>query len=291
MSQGIADKNSILQSFLKREKLFTKEFEENKIFDVDVDDRPKIFITFPYPYMNGSLHLGHAYSSCRLDVYARYKRLNGYNVLYPWAWHWTGEAVYGTVHRIRENDESVIKRLIELDGVEPEEIDNLRDASYLVKYFTSRNRPIVKRLGLSIDWSREFHTTSLHPLYDKFIKWQIRTLYKRGFIVKGSHPLVWCPVDKSPTGDHDRLKGEGVRPEKYVLVKFKLDNKYLVAGTLRPETIFGSTNIWVNPNGRYVEAVVGDETWIISNEAYEKLVHQNFDVKKYRNIDIKTLLG
>ena len=291
MSQGIADKNSILKSFLKREKLFTKEFEENKIFDVDVDDRPKIFITFPYPYMNGSLHLGHAYSSCRLDVYARYKRLNGYNVLYPWAWHWTGEAVYGTVHRIRENDESVIKRLIELDGVEPEEIDNLRDASYLVKYFTSRNRPIVKRLGLSIDWSREFHTTSLHPLYDKFIKWQIRTLYKRGFIVKGSHPLVWCPVDKSPTGDHDRLKGEGVRPEKYVLVKFKLDNKYLVAGTLRPETIFGSTNIWVNPNGRYVEAVVGDETWIISNEAYEKLVHQNFDVKKYRNIDIKTLLG
>ena len=291
MSSGNTGRESILNSFLEREERLAREFQERRLFNVDREDRPKVFITFPYPYMNGSLHLGHAYSSCRLDVYARYMRLKGFNVLYPWAWHWTGEAVYGTVHRIRENDQSVINRLIELDGVEPHEIENLKDPVYLVKYFTNRNRPVVKRLGLSIDWSREFHTTSLHPLYDKFIKWQIRTLYKRGYIVRGSHPLVWCPVDESPTGDHDRLSGEGVRPEEYILVKFEYDGRYLVAGTLRPETIFGATNVWLNPKGRYVEAIVNGEKWIISREACDKLRHQMFDVSECREVDVKALIG
>jgi len=291
MSVSNTGGESILSSFLEREEKLVKEFQENKLFQVDRSDRPKVFITFPYPYMNGSLHLGHAYSSCRLDVYARYMRLKGFNVLYPWAWHWTGEAVYGTVHRIRENDLSVINRLIELDGVDPNEIENLKDPVYLVKYFTDKNRPVVKRLGLSIDWSREFHTTSLHPLYDKFIKWQIRTLYRRGYIVKGSHPLVWCPVDESPTGDHDRLAGEGVRPEEYILVKFEYDGRYLVAGTLRPETIFGATNVWINPEGKYIEAIVDGEKWIISREACEKLKHQMFNISECREIDAESLIG
>ncbi len=292
MSDNIVGRESILKHFLEREERLSKEFQEKGIYNVErIEDRPKMFITFPYPYMNGSLHLGHGYSSLRLDVYARYKRLRGYNVLYPWAWHWTGEAVYGTVHRIRENDQSVINRLIELDGVEPHEIENLKDPVYLVKYFTSKNRPVVKRLGLSIDWSREFHTTSLHPLYDKFVKWQIRTLYKKGYIVRGSHPLVWCPVDESPTGDHDRLTGEGVRPEEYILVKFEYDGKYLVAGTLRPETIFGATNVWINPEGEYVEAKVNGEVWIVSKEACEKLRHQMFNVEECKEINVEDLIG
>lgn len=291
MSSSSTNRDSILNTFLEREERLAREFHEKELFNVDREDRPKVFITFPYPYMNGSLHLGHAYSSCRLDVYARYMRLKGFNVLYPWAWHWTGEAVYGTVHRIRENDQSVINRLIRLDGVEPHEIENLKDPVYLVRYFTNRNRSVVKRLGLSIDWSREFHTTYLHPLYDKFIKWQIRTLYKRGYIIRGSHPIVWCPVDESPTGDHDRLSGEGVRPEEYILVKFEYNGKYLVAGTLRPETIFGVTNVWLNPNGKYVEATVSGEKWIISKEACEKLKHQMFDVRECRDVDVKNLIG
>ena len=285
-------RNKIYRAFRDREEKLYKEFIENKVFEADPDkDKPKIMITFPYPYMNGSLHLGHAYSSCRLDVYARYKRLKGYNVLFPWAWHWTGEAVYGTVYRLRQGDRQVISRLIELDGVDPEALENLKDPVFFVKYFTEKNREIVKKFGLSIDWRREFHTTYLHPLYNKFVEWQIRTLYKKGYIVKGTYPVVWCPVDESPTGDHDRLEGEGVRPEEYVLIKFKYDGKYLVAGTLRPETLYGVTNLWINPKGRYVEAEINGERWIISYEAYEKLKHQLYKVGEYKYVDPKTLIG
>ena len=264
---------------------------DSKLFEADpVEDMRKFFITFPFPYMNGSLHLGHAYTSGRLDVIARYLRMKGYNVLYPWAWHWTGEAVMGVVHRLEQGDQELIKRLIELDGVEPDAVKKFLDPVYLVKYFTDQGREDIIRYGLSIDWRREFHTTDLHPLYTKFVEWQIRSLYSKGLIKQGPYPVVWCPRDKSPTGDHDRLKGEGVRPEEYILIKFELkDGVFLVAGTFRPETIFGATNVWVKEDADYVLARVDDEHWIISEYAAEKLANQlrKVDIlKRFKGSDL-----
>jgi leucyl-tRNA synthetase len=108
--------------FRDREERWSRIWLENRVFEADpVPGRTKFFITFPFPYMNGSLHLGHAYTSGRLDVLARYLRMKGYNVLYPWAWHWTGEAVMGIIHRLEDGDEAVKRRLVELDGVDEEE--------------------------------------------------------------------------------------------------------------------------------------------------------------------------
>lgn len=276
------------------EDKWSVEWVNKGIFNADPDpSKRKIFITFPFPYMNGSLHLGHAYSAGRLDVLARYYRMKGYNVLYPWAWHWTGEAVMGVVHRLEDGDQSIVDRLIKLDGVEPGEIDKFRDPIYLVKYFTERGREDVIKLGLSIDWRREFHTTNIHPLYTKFVEWQIRKLSEKGFIVQEPHPVVWCPRDKSPTGDHDRLEGVGVRPEEYVLVKFYVKDldSYIVAGTFRPETLFGVTNIWVNPEARYVLALVDGEAWIVSERAAEKLGDQMHKVEVLQSLMGDKLIG
>ena len=271
------NRNQIIKEIHDREKYWMSEWEKSKIFQPVRDPKKKkFFLTFPFPYMNGSLHLGHGYTATRLDVIARYKRMKGFNVLFPWAWHWTGEAVMGICHRIEDGDKGAIERLIKLDGVPEELIDKFKDPIYLVKFFTERGREDVKRIGYSIDWTREFHTSSLHPLYNKFVEWQIRKLYNKGLIVQGPYPVVWCPRDKSPTGDHDRMVGEGVRPEEYTLIKFKLvnDDLYLVAATFRPETIYGTTNVWLNPDIDYVIASVNGEKWLISRQAAEKLREQ-----------------
>jgi leucyl-tRNA synthetase len=55
--------------------------------------------------------------------------------------------------------------------------------------------------------------------------------------------VVWCPKDKSPTGDHDRQSGEGITAEEYTLIKYKQMKTFLPAATFRPETIYGITNI------------------------------------------------
>jgi len=276
------------------EDRLSREWIEKGLFNADPDpSKPKFFITFPFPYMNGSLHLGHAYSAGRLDVIARYYRMKGYNVLYPWAWHWTGEAVMGVVHRLEAGDESIINRLINLDGVEPSEIERFKDPVYLVKYFTRKGKEDIIRLGLSIDWRREFHTTNIHPLYTKFVEWQIRQLNRKGYIIQEPHPVVWCPRDKSPTGDHDRLEGVGVRPEEYTLIKFYAEDleAYLVAGTFRPETLFGVTNVWVKPDAEYVLAEVDGERWIVNKKAVEKLKDQLHRVKEIKTFRGKDLLG
>ena len=74
------------------EKRWLKAWNERHLFESDpLKGKKKVFVTFPYPYMNGPVHIGHCFSATRVDVYARFKRMQGYNVLFPWAWHWTGE--------------------------------------------------------------------------------------------------------------------------------------------------------------------------------------------------------
>ncbi len=274
------------------ETKWQQRWAEKKIFEADADSgRPKCFVTFPYPYMSGPLHVGHGYSASRCDVYVRYKKMKGFNVLWPWAWHWTGETVAGASERIKIGDKNFIKALVEVDRVPLEELKKFVEPTYMAKYYTDYNREAVKRLGLAIDWRREFHTTSYYPNYSKFIEWQYKKLRERKYVVQGTHPVVWCPKCESPTSEHDRLQGGGVSPEEYVLVKYILDDAFLPAATLRPETIYGVTNMWLNPESIYVEADVNGEKWIISKEAAEKLKEQLRKVQVLRELKGESLIG
>jgi leucyl-tRNA synthetase len=241
--------------------------------------------------MSGPLHTGHLYTSIRADTYARYKRMRGYNVLYPWAWHWTGEPITGMVKRIIAKDSAMLHVILNIDKVPPEEVQKFTDPVYVAQYYTQRGKHDLKRLGLSIDWRREFTTTSYNIGFNKFVEWQFRKLRSMNYITIASHPVVWCPRDQSPTGDHDRLAGEGVSPEKYYLMKFKMNDTYLVAATFRPETIFGVTNIWINPNATYAVCKVNNEQWIVSKETIQKLTEQNRSVVLIKEIKGEELIG
>jgi leucyl-tRNA synthetase len=273
------------------EEKWQKKWEAAHIFEADPDPkRKKIFVTFPYPYMNGPLHVGHTFTATRVDVYARFKRMQGYNVLWPWAWHWTGQPLLGASTRVAKGDEAFIRVLREVDGVPEEELKRFVDPLYMAQYYTNEGRLVAKRIGFSIDWRREFNT--IFPTYQKFIEWQYTQLKEKGFVTRGTHPVVWCPKDQSPTGDHDRQVGEGVTAEEYTLIKYKLDDKtFLPAATFRPETIYGITNMWINPDAAYVEAAVNGETWIISQEAAEKLKEQERKVTVKRVFKGKELIG
>ncbi|MEK6978397.1 MAG: leucine--tRNA ligase [Candidatus Hydrothermarchaeota archaeon] len=262
------------------EEKWARRWAEARIFEADPDPkRPKVFVTFPFPYMNGPLHLGHAFTSARVDLYARFRRMQGYNVLFPWAWHITGEPIAGAAERVKKKDPQQIRIFREMDGVSEEELKKFVDPEYIASYYIRESREVLKALGHSIDWRREFTTTSLHPPFNAFIEWQYETLREKGYVTKGTHPVVWCPHDESPTGDHDRLRGEGASPVEYILLKFPYDGAFLVAATLRPETIYGVTNIWLNPDATYLRVRVGGEIWILSREALDKLKEQKDPVE------------
>ncbi|MDR0471899.1 MAG: leucine--tRNA ligase [Nitrososphaerota archaeon] len=273
------------------EQKWQKRWDEAKLFEADPDpNRQKKLVTFPFPYMNGPLHVGHAFTASRVDVYARFKRMQGFNVLWPWSWHWTGQPLLGASQRVARGDEAYIKVLREVDGVAEEDLAKFVDPFYMAQYYTNNGRSAVKRIGFSVDWRREF--TTVMPTFQKFIEWQYKNLKEEGYVTQGTHPVVWCPKDQSPTGDHDRQSGEGITPDEYTLIKYRLDDgTILPAATFRPETVYGITNMWINPDSTYVEADVDGETWIISQQAAEKLKEQEHKITIKRSFLGRELIG
>jgi len=159
----------------------------------------------------------------------------------------------------------------------------------IVIYFRRMAKAAMQSIGYSIDWRREF--TTIEPAYSKFIEWQYGILRSLDYIVKGSHPVRWCPHDRNPVEDHDILKGEDATILDFALIKFRVGDQVVPCATLRPETVFGVTNLWVNPDVNYVVARVNDETWIVSKEAYEKLTFTDRQVACGMEVSGKELIG
>ena len=113
-----------------------------KIFESDRSDKEKYFINFPIPYVNGAPHLGHGYSLMKAEVMARYQRMLGKNVLFPFAFHATGEPIAGMAKRIKANDESQ-KRALRISGISDEDIPKFKDSKYIINYFVDRDRKSV----------------------------------------------------------------------------------------------------------------------------------------------------
>ena len=277
--------------FKKIEQKWQTRWTSAHIFEPRPGKRKKFFITTPYPYMNGAPHIGHAFTFLRADVYARYKRMQQYNVLFPFAFHATGEPVVGVVERLRNGDDAQRETLAQSGATDRDIKRFMRDPRFLVEFFMARWQRDLHAAGLSVDWTRTFVTTDLTPTYSRFIEWQYTTLKKQGRVVQGTHPVVWCPKDASPTGDHDRLYGEGESPQEYILVKFLMDDIVVPCGTLRPETIYGVTNIWVRDGAEYRVARVNGEKWLLSERAAQKLADQLKTVDVTGVVSAASLLG
>lgn len=273
-----------------------KKWEEKKIFYAIPDKKKKkFFVNFPYPYVNGYLHLGHLFSFMRLDIMARYKRMKGYNVLFSQGFHATGQPIIAAVALVKERDKKQLEILKSI-GIKDKEIPKFEDPMHWIDFFSKAAKVDLENSGSSIDWRRTFVTTDINPAYDKFIRWQYNKLNEKRYIVKGSHPVVWCPKAKQPIGDHDRKEGEGVTPDEVTLIKFKSnDGRIFPAMTFRPETVYGVTNIWINPQGDYIEVEVSysknKENWVVSKEALLSLEMQKFHPKLIKNVKGNELLN
>ncbi|ELY85185.1 leucyl-tRNA ligase [Natrinema altunense JCM 12890] len=163
-------------------------------------------------------------------------------------------------------------------------------AQYFIENYYKTN---LRALGVSIDWRREF--TTHDERYQRFIQWQYQTLHDRGLLEQGLHPVKYCTSEDQPVTTHDILEGEHTDFQEYSLIKFQgddlLDEAVVPTATLRPETVRGVTNVYVNPDATYVRADVDGESWLVSTEAVEKLQMQAHDVSITGEIPGEELVG
>ncbi|MDH3737499.1 MAG: leucine--tRNA ligase, partial [Nitrosopumilus sp.] len=251
------------------ESKWREKWNENKDFETNPNEKPKKFITVAYPYPNSPQHIGHGRTYTLADVHARFYRMQGYNVLFPMGFHYTGTPILGMAKRVESGDKEILDGLRNIYHVPEEDIKTFVEPIKIADYFHEEIKAGMIEMGYSIDWRREF--TTIVPAYQKFIEWQINNLREKNLIIQGSHPVGWCPRDQNPVSQHDTL-GD-VEPDftEYILIKFKFDDYIIPTATLRPETIFGVTNLWVNPKTIYKKITVNGEKWIVSNECAHKL--------------------
>ncbi|HHQ44861.1 MAG TPA: leucine--tRNA ligase, partial [Candidatus Altiarchaeales archaeon] len=266
------------------------KWAESKVFEPEPDGRKPFYLTVAYPYPSGGMHIGHARTYTVPDVIARFKRMQGYNTLFPMGWHVTGTPIIGAVNRLKEGEEKQLHVLRDVYGIKDDELHKLDEPMKFARYFIENHYLAGMRgLGYTIDWRRQFTTNDPH--YNKFVEWQYKGLKSKGLLKQGLHPVKYCTVDENPVTTHDLLEGEDAEIQEFTLLKFEFGGKFLIAATLRPETVFGQTNMWVGPDVAYVEADVDGETWIVSRECAGKLGYQDHKVEVKKEFYGSELIG
>lgn len=152
----------------KIEEKWQKEWDKKKVFEAkNSSQKPKYYVLVEFPYPSGQgLHVGHCRSYVGLDVLARKKRMEGYNVLFPMGWDAFG----------LPTENYAIKT-----GIHPIEA---------TKKNTETFKNQQKKIGLSFDWSREINTTD--PEYYRWTQWIFVQLFKEGLAYKDKMPINWC---------------------------------------------------------------------------------------------------
>ncbi|NLT37722.1 MAG: leucine--tRNA ligase [Methanomassiliicoccus sp.] len=274
------------------EAKWQQRWYEAGIFEANRDDRPKFMMIFAYPGLTGYLHVGHMRGYTYVDAITRYKRMCGFNVLFPVGTHATGNGAISLAKRIREKDQKTLDYLL-ANGCPPEKLAELTEPQKVVDFF---NQVYVnqywKRFGFLADWRR--FTSTTNPDYGQFIQWQFRKLHDKGLLIQKPYFAPACvecgpvAVDASET---DLSKGGSAETNEYTLLKFRCGNLLLVAATLRPETVYGQTNFWVNPDVEYVKVRRKGELWVISQPSYDKMRYQKDDLEIEGTIPGTELIG
>ncbi len=282
------------------EKKWQKKWEENRVFEPKPKKENKFFATVPYPYANSAMHIGHGRGYTTPDIYIRFQRLLGKNVLFPLGYHISGTPVLAVSDAIRRGDKKQIE--ITRDAIsdyikdkkeQDELIESFKEPMNIANFFSKTIKESLKSVGISIDWSREFSTGD--DKYQKFIEWQFEKLNEAGILVKGKYPILYSYEDKNAVGEDDIKEGDidkvSIQEMSYILFKLKNSNEYIAVATLRPDALFGTTNIWIKPDIELVKVKIKDKLWIISKDSLTKIKHQIDHVEEIDKVNPKDLIG
>lgn len=179
------------------EKKWQDYWDEHQTYEaLNDDDREKIYLLVEFPYPSGQgLHVGHPRPYTALDIVARKRRYQGYNVLFPMGWDAFGLPTENYAIKNKIHPAIVTKQNI--------------------KHFKEQ----LKSIGFSFDWSREINTTD--PEYYKWTQWIFLQLYKHGLAYKKESPINWCPSCKTGLANEEVIGGKCERCNTEVVRRVK----------------------------------------------------------------------
>ncbi|MBO6974727.1 MAG: valine--tRNA ligase [Prochlorococcus marinus CUG1435] len=234
------------------EKKWQEKWESLKAFSPNPEDDGEPFcVVIPPPNVTGSLHMGHAFNTALIDVVVRFQRLLGKNVL----------CLPGTDHASIAV-QTILEKQLKSEGKTSEDIGRdefLKRAWNWKEQSGGRIVSQLKRIGYSVDWTRERFT--LDQKLNEAVIEAFNILYRKNLIYRGEYLVNWCPESQSAVSDLE-VEMQEVNGHlwhfKYPLISESGEqlDKYLEVATTRPETLLGDTAVAVNPDDdRYKEFI------------------------------------
>jgi valyl-tRNA synthetase len=244
MSSNILEKSYDPQ---KVEDKWYRYWLENNYFRADEESEKESYsIVIPPPNVTGVLHIGHALNNTLQDILVRYKRMQGYNVLW----------MPGTDHAGIATQNVVERQLLE-EGLDRHQLGREKFIERIWKWKEQSGGTIInqlKKLGASCDWSRERFTMD-EGLSDAVKEVFIR-LYEEGLIYRSHYIINWCPRCQTALSDLEVEHQEILGKLYYLKYPLKKNGRFLTVATTRPETMLGDTAVAVHPEDpRYKEFI------------------------------------
>jgi valyl-tRNA synthetase len=229
--------------FWVEQRLFTPEVAA----ELRPPDKGTFSLAIPPPNVTGSLHMGHMLEHTQIDILMRWRRMQGYRVLW----------LPGTDHA-GISTQVVVERQLVAEGTSREKLGREAFESRVWRWKEQSGGAILhqmRRIGDSVDWSREAFTMDA-PRYRAVLEAFLR-LYNEGLIYRGRYLVNWCPRCRTALSDLETPKEERNGHLWHVRYPLADGGGYVVVATTRPETMLGDTAVAVHPDDERFAALVG----------------------------------
>jgi len=225
-------------------------WEQAGLFQADAGSpKPKYSIALPPPNVTGVLHMGHATNGTIQDVWARYRRMTGYEVLW----------LPGTDHAAIST-QNVLEKQLAAEGTTKEELGREAFSEMVEAWYAEVGQTILsqfRELGASLDFTRLRFT--MDPAYVRAVRTAFVHYYDKGWMYRGPRIVNWCPRCQSAISDLE--VDWQVQQDELYYIRYPIEgsDEVVVIATVRPETMLADTGVAVNPADERYRQLVGKQ--------------------------------
>ena len=254
----------------KFEKNIYENWYKNKLFISNVENnnlkKNSFCVLVPPPNITGNLHMGHGFQISIIDLYIRYKKMNGFDVL-----------CQGGIDHAGIATQILIENKLKKDGLTKESIGRenfIKEVFNWKKKYGSAILEQKKRLGILIDWDDIRFT--LDKPFNKTVNDIFVKLYEEGIVYKKKYLVNWDPSMKTAISDLEVTTKEENGFLYYIKYNIECSKDFIVVATTRPETIFGDTAVAINPSDERYKLLSGKNVKLPLTNRTIKIIEDNY---------------
>ncbi len=225
------------------EKEMQQLWEENDIYSYRYDNQKQTYsIDTPPPTVSGQLHIGHIFSYTQAEIIARFKRMHGYNIFYPFGFDDNGLPT----ERLVEKEYHLLARNLSREEM------TTKCTEVAQKYeheFTS----LWKSMGFSVDWNLQYET--INPTTTRISQRLFLDLVKKGKAYTKEAPVLWCTECQTSIAQAELETVE--KDTSFNYIPFEVDNEQLIVATTRPELLYGVVALFINSQDSRYKKYIG----------------------------------